>query len=49
MSRYSRRLERSVRTAHLQGGPVWHCTRCRRYTLTRVGLALHILACREVA
>lgn len=42
------RLERSVRAAILAGQATWHCSRCYRYARTRIGLALHILACREV-
>lgn len=46
--RYNRRLEARVRGTYLVDGAPWHCTRCRRYTLTRLGLALHILACQRV-
>jgi hypothetical protein len=43
-----RSLERHVRETILAGGVPWHCVRCRRYRRTRLGFALHVLACREV-
>lgn len=45
---YPSRLERYVRAAYLAGLTPWYCSRCRRYTRTRIGLAAHILVCREV-
>jgi hypothetical protein len=45
---YGSRLERYVRASYLAGLTPWYCSQCHRYTRTRVGLAAHILACREV-